>query len=101
MSLIDIANGSVDLAGLVARARAGEEVLLSTGGHAVAKIVPMVDPGSAIKPRQLGCAAGLFSVPDDFDAPLPEDVLALFHNGEASSGLEAASLYPSVPQSDR
>ena len=28
--------------------------------------------------RQLGALAGKFTVPDDFDAPLPEDVLLSF-----------------------
>lgn len=30
------------------------------------------------EPRPFGLCAGEFTVPDDFDAPLPEDLLALF-----------------------
>lgn len=30
------------------------------------------------QPRPIGLAKGLFTVPDDFNAPLPEDVLRTF-----------------------
>ena len=33
-------------------------------------------------PRTLGTAKGDFVVPDDFDAPLPDDVLAEFEHWE-------------------
>ncbi|MBD2356654.1 prevent-host-death protein [Tolypothrix sp. FACHB-123] len=34
------------------------------------------------KPRRpFGLCAGEFSVPDDFDAPLPEDILSAFEGG--------------------
>ena len=78
MSFIDITDDLV-LAGLVARAQAGEEVVLSASGRAVAKIVPVEVAKARKGPRRLGMAAGKFKVPDDFDAPLPDDVLALFY----------------------
>jgi Protein of unknown function (DUF2281) len=31
-------------------------------------------------PRPHGLCAGEFTVPDDFDAPLPEDILSAFEN---------------------
>lgn len=38
------------------------------------------------KPRRIiGQDDGLFEVPDDFDAPLPGDALALFESRESSS----------------
>lgn len=53
---------------------AGQEVEISRGGEPVAKIVPIRSPGK----RRLGTDEGVFVVPDDFDAPLPDDVLARF-----------------------
>jgi prevent-host-death family protein len=52
----------------------GQEVEISRGGEPVAKIVPIRRP----RKRQLGVDEGVFVVPDDFDAPLPRDVLASF-----------------------
>jgi prevent-host-death family protein len=52
----------------------GQEIEISRGGEPVAKIVPIRSP----KKRRLGTDEGVFVVPDDFDAPLPDDVLAGF-----------------------
>jgi hypothetical protein len=35
-------------------------------------------PAAAAQPRPYGLGAGEFTVPDDFDRPLPEDVLKEF-----------------------
>lgn len=52
----------------------GQEVEISRGGEPVAKIVPIRSAGK----RRLGTDEGVFVVPDDFDAPLPDDVLESF-----------------------
>lgn len=52
----------------------GQEVEISRGGEPVARIVPIRSAGT----RRLGIDEGVFVVPDDFDAPLPDDVLATF-----------------------
>jgi prevent-host-death family protein len=53
---------------------AGHEVVITRRGAAVARLVPL----RRIEARQFGCDCGRFTVPDDFDAPLPNDVLAQF-----------------------
>jgi antitoxin (DNA-binding transcriptional repressor) of toxin-antitoxin stability system len=53
---------------------AGEEIEVLRGDKPVARIVP-VPAGRA---RELGYDRGRMTVPDDFDAPLPDDVLADF-----------------------
>ncbi len=53
---------------------AGEEVLITRRGEAVASLVP--PPG--LPPRQFGIDRGRFVVPEDFDAPLPDELLAEF-----------------------
>lgn len=51
----------------------GECVGMSSQGDPVARRVPGLAQG-----RVFGVDAGVFSVPDDLDEPLPDDVLASF-----------------------
>lgn len=53
----------------------GQEVEIARGGESVAKLVPF-HPQNA---RRLGMDHGVYTVPDNFDAPLPDDVLESFH----------------------
>ena len=53
----------------------GETLVLTERDRPVAEIRP-IEP--VRRPRPFGLAAGSFVVPDDFDAPLPEDVLRDF-----------------------
>jgi prevent-host-death family protein len=53
---------------------AGEEVEIQRGGQPVARLVPVPGP----RARTFGIDAGRLHVPDDFDAPLPDDVLEAF-----------------------
>lgn len=62
------------LSELLRRVAAGEQVTITRSGEPVAMIVPIQRQA----PRVLGRDRGLFEVPDDFDAPLPDDVLAAF-----------------------
>jgi prevent-host-death family protein len=63
-----------NLSKLLKRAAAGEDVVITRSGRAVARLVP-VKNGS---PRKLGIDRGVFSVPEDFDAPLPDEILDVF-----------------------
>lgn len=47
-------------------------------GVPVDVIVTMVEPGAKKKRRPYGLAKGDFIVPDDFDDPLPEEILKGF-----------------------
>jgi antitoxin (DNA-binding transcriptional repressor) of toxin-antitoxin stability system len=53
----------------------GETVVLVQNDRPVAEIRPL---NAALGPRPIGLAAGDFVVPDDFDAPLPDDLLDAF-----------------------
>lgn len=52
----------------------GEEIVISRAGQPVARLVP----ANPRPQRQLGVDVGVFEVPEDFDAPLPEAVLEDF-----------------------
>lgn len=64
------------LSKLVQRAAAGEPIYIGAYGRAVAKLVA-VDANE--KPARVwGFMKGKIHVPDDFDDPLPDDVIRLF-----------------------
>ncbi len=59
---------------LVERAEAGEEILIARSGRPVARLAPLASP-----PRRVpGGAESAIVVHEDFDAPLPDDVLRGF-----------------------
>ena len=78
MSQIDIQAAAADLPALIERARCGEEVVLSAGGEALAKLVPLARSTNVHQPVKLGRLEGRFNLPEDFDAPLPAEILDLF-----------------------
>jgi antitoxin (DNA-binding transcriptional repressor) of toxin-antitoxin stability system len=58
------------------RVRAGEHLLVVDADRPLFEIHPLLQPSPA--PRQLGLCAGEFVVPEDFDSPLPDEVIAAF-----------------------
>jgi prevent-host-death family protein len=77
MQTVNIHAAKTHLSRLVDAAAAGEEILIARAGRPVARLVPLQD--IPVQPRrQLGRLAGQFTVPADFDAPLPDYVLAGF-----------------------
>lgn len=78
MLTINIHEAKTHLSRFVEQAAAGEEIIIAKAGKPVAKLVPL---HSRPRRRKLGIAAGEFTIPDDFDAPLPDDVLGLFYEG--------------------
>jgi prevent-host-death family protein len=73
METYNIHAAKTQLSRLVDSAAAGQEVVIARAGRPVAKLVPL-----APAERVLGLLAGKIEVPDDFDAPLPEEVIASF-----------------------
>lgn len=65
------------LSRLLDQVAAGEEVILAKAGVPVARIVPVVRPSGD---RELGSERGRVFIADDFDAPLPDDVLESFES---------------------
>jgi len=71
---VGIHEAKTHLSRLLRRVAAGEEIVIAKGGKPVARLVPVQPPES----RSLGRDKGILQVPDDFDAPLPEEILAEF-----------------------
>jgi len=64
------------LSSLVDRAASGEEIVIAKHGKPMAKLVPI--PVKEKAPRKQVDYLGLTYMADDFDAPLPPELLKLF-----------------------
>lgn len=71
---VGVHEAKTNLSRLLERVTAGEEIVITRRGEEVARLVPAHPAGG----RRLGIDRGRYVVPDDFDAPLPDDVLAAF-----------------------
>jgi prevent-host-death family protein len=72
---VNIHEAKTHLSQLLARVARGEEVIIAKAGKPIARLTPY---GAPTGRRVLGRDAGLFEVPEDFDAPLPPEVLDAF-----------------------
>ena len=72
---VNVHQAKTHLSRLLERVALGEEVVIAKAGKPVARLVPVEE--ASVK-RVLGTAKGDFVVPEDFDAPLPEELLAEF-----------------------
>ena len=57
--------------------RLNETCIISKSGKEVALITPL----HRVKNRELGLSKGKFTIPDDFDAPLSDEVIESFYSG--------------------
>ena len=80
MSAINLHNSKTPLSRLVEAAASGQEVVIAKHGRPVAKLVPLTGQ-APILPR-IGAMKGKLVVPEDFDAPLPDEVLAGFYGND-------------------
>ncbi len=69
---VNIHEAKTQLSRLLARAAAGEEVIIARSGEPVARLVPIERPGDR---RVLGLAAGLVVIEDDFDDPVDPETM--------------------------
>ncbi len=63
------------LSSLVDRAAAGEEFVITKSGHPMARLVPLEHVSVDRVPGQ---GRGRWRLADDFDSPLPDDLLNAF-----------------------
>lgn len=65
-----------DFSAYLARVEAGETLVIVQAGKPMAEVRPFVSRPNAARP--IGLCAGEFTVPDDFDGPLPENIINEF-----------------------
>jgi prevent-host-death family protein len=74
MATVNVHEAKTHFSRLLRRVAAGEEIVITRAGEPVARLVPLEQP----RQRELGRDRGVFEVPEDFDAPLPEEVVRAF-----------------------
>lgn len=74
MRSVGVHQAKTQLSELLRRVAAGEEITITRGGEPIAKIVPLRPRTS----RMLGQDRGLYAVSEDFDLPLPDEVVDTF-----------------------
>ena len=75
---VNIHEAKTHFSRLLQRVANGEEVIIARAGVPVARLVPVVQKQDV---RPLGFARGEVWVADDFDAPLPDELLKQFYGG--------------------
>lgn len=76
---ISLYEAKTNLSSLIERAARGEEIVISKSGRPKARLVPLDD----VRPlREPGKGRGQWRVGEDFDEPLPPDVLAGFEGAD-------------------
>lgn len=74
---VGLYDAKTHLSSLVDRAAQGEEIVISKSGKPKARLVPL---GDVHPRREPGRGRGQWSVADDFDAPLPPEILEAFRH---------------------
>jgi prevent-host-death family protein len=78
MATVTVHTAKTQLSKLIARAEAGEEVIIARRDKPVVRLVPVEQPKSK---RQFGSMKGRASVGPEFFEPLPEEELKLWEGG--------------------
>jgi prevent-host-death family protein len=73
--VINVEEAKTHLPRLLERVSKGEEIVIAKAGKPVARLIPVVE---SLERREPGTASGRVAIGDDFDAPLPEEVLETF-----------------------
>ena len=69
---IGIHEAKTKLSKLIPAVLSGEEVIITKSGHPMVKLVPVQEAG---RKRQLGIYSGKLKFHEDFEKPLPENIL--------------------------
>lgn len=75
MRSVNIHEAKTNLSRLLEYVSTGGEVTIAKAGKPVARLVPI---GPTARRRIFGVLRGKISIADDFDAPLPDEVLGSF-----------------------
>ena len=75
MLVVNIHEAKTQLSRLLDRALLGEEIVIAKAGRPIARLTPIEAPPA---PRKPGSAKGKIFIADDFDEPLPNDLLDEF-----------------------
>jgi prevent-host-death family protein len=81
MAVFTVQTAKADLDQLIARAEAGEEIVIARADKPAVRLTPVANSDWPKLPRQPGALKGQFVLPDDFFDPLSEEELRLWEDG--------------------
>ena len=76
-SIINIHEAKTHLSRIVDEVAAGAEVIIAKAGKPMARLSPIHAPARS---KKLGLLKGKIKVPDDFNSPLDDEVIAAFED---------------------
>ena len=77
--LVNIHEAKTHFSKFIEQALKGEEVIIAKGGTPLIRLIPYSEEPQI---RRGGQFNGLIQIAEDFDAPLPEDILKQFYGDE-------------------
>jgi prevent-host-death family protein len=77
--MVNIHNAKTHFSKFINQALKGEEVVIARGGKPLIRLVPYTEEPHM---RRGGQFKGLIQISEDFDAPLPEEILKQFYGDE-------------------
>ena len=77
MKQVNIHEAKTHLSRLVEAAARGEAFVIAKAGKPLVKVVPIESPEERAK-RRIGFMDGQFTVPDDFDTVMQDEIIAMF-----------------------
>ena len=77
--LVNIHDAKTHFSKLINQALKGDDIVIARDGHPLIRLVPYTE---AVNERCGGQLRGLIQINDDFDAPLPNDLLNQFYQGK-------------------
>lgn len=78
MEIVNVYDAKTRLSKLIDEAAGGNDVIIARNGRPVARLTRIV---AEKQPIRFGVLKGKVHISDDFDAPLPPDVIAGFEGG--------------------
>ncbi len=80
MDPINTYEAKKNFSSLLRRVRAGETVIIASHNKPVAELRPVEGSARSRRRARIGLCKGQFRVPDNFNDPLSEEILKLFHS---------------------
>jgi prevent-host-death family protein len=77
MIIVPLGEAKDNLSKLVDDAASGQTITIAKHGRAMARLIPIGRPTG----KRIGAMKGKLQIPDDFDAPLADDLLDDFDGG--------------------
>ena len=87
---VNLYEAKTHLSQLVKEAAAGREIIIANAGQPMARLVPLVTEWKA--QREPGQWKGRIWIADDFDAPLPDDILEAFEGRDNGAIMPASHI---------